>query len=131
MYNDARALGVRNAELFPVLSTINRYHDVKYIGTASLEDGSYYIVAAVAYDGSKERLYFSTTDHLLTRRYVQALTALGPIPFSITYGDYRTYDGVQIPYTITVSRPRETRTELIANVHSNVKEDSNSFDIPN
>jgi photosynthetic reaction center cytochrome c subunit len=77
------------------------------------------------------RLYFDKESGLLLRLVRYAETALGPNPTQLDYADYRTADGIKIPFRWTLSRPGNNRfTIQIAKVEQNVPIDAAKFTPP-
>ncbi|HKE26972.1 MAG TPA: c-type cytochrome [Bryobacteraceae bacterium] len=76
------------------------------------------------------RLYFDSQSGLLVRMVRYAETSMGRMPVQIDYADYRTTDGVKIPYRWTLARPNGRFTIQIASVESNVPVDDAKFAKP-
>lgn len=73
------------------------------------------------------KMYFDQQSNLLVRlvRYVDS--PLGYNPTQIDYGDYRTADGVKIPYRWTVARPGNRFTVQVEQLQQNVAIDEARF----
>ena len=57
-------------------------------------------------------------------------TPLGPVPLQIDYSDYRDVDGVQMPFTWTVSKTYMQHTITLDDVQTNVPVDAARFARP-
>lgn len=130
IFNDAMAMMIRSGELFPAMRLKTDYTDVKLLGKSIIDEQGYYVVSATARDHSIERLYFNIESGLLIRRYVNAPTPLGNIPFSIEFSDYQEVDGVKIPHTIKWSGARESWIDTVKEIHQNVPSDASMFRMP-
>ena len=76
------------------------------------------------------RLYFDSQSGLLVRMIRYADTPVGRMPTQIDYADYRTAEGVKIPYRWTLSRPNGRFTIQISDVETNVPIDDAKFAKP-
>ncbi len=90
-----------------------------------------YVVTARA-DGNRPglRLYFDQDSGLLLRQIRLAETPLGRNPTEVDYADYRSTDGVKIPYRWTLSRPNGRFTIQVDDVKQNVPVDEKLFVMP-
>jgi len=75
-------------------------------------------------------LYFDQTSWLLVRlvRYVDS--PLGYNPTQIDYADYRSADGIKLPYRWTLARPGNRFTVQLEQLQQNVPVDDAKFDPP-
>lgn len=76
------------------------------------------------------RLYFDQQTGLLVRQVRFLETALGRLPTQIDYDDYRSVDGVKIPFRWTLARPNGRFTIQIEKVEQNVTIDDSRFAAP-
>jgi hypothetical protein len=91
---DTRRMGLFLAE-----TTIKeRFKDVKVRARVKLGDKEVFLVDARG--EGHERLYFDVASGLLDRAVVLTRTPLGELPDRIDYSDYRTVDGIQVPFAI-------------------------------
>jgi len=76
------------------------------------------------------RLYFSQQSGLLVRlvRYVE--TPLGRNPTQIDYADYRSVDGIKVPFRWTLARPGGRFTIQVDQIQQNVPIDDAKFAMP-
>jgi photosynthetic reaction center cytochrome c subunit len=83
-------------------------------------DRETYQVIALNNDQPRLRLYFDKQSGLLVRVLRNSDSPLGFNPVRIDYSDYRTVDGVQVPYRWTVSRPAGQFTIQATEVRQNI-----------
>lgn len=76
------------------------------------------------------RLYFDQETGLLVRQVRFLETPLGRLPTQIDYDDYRSVDGVKIPFRWTLARPNGLFTIQIDKVEQNVPIDDSKFAPP-
>ena len=88
------------------------------------------VVMALREDQPPVRLYFDQGTGLLVRmvRYVE--TPLGRMPTQIDYADYRSVDGIKIPFRWTLSRPNGRFTIQVDEVRQNVPVPDEKFAKP-
>ncbi len=76
------------------------------------------------------RLFFDKESGLLVRSIRYADTPLGRNPTQVDYADYRSQDGVKIPFQWTLARPLGRFTVQIAELQQNVPVDDKKFEKP-
>ncbi|MGA8271018.1 MAG: c-type cytochrome [Candidatus Sulfotelmatobacter sp.] len=78
------------------------------------------------------KFFFDAQSGLLVRVMRYADSPLGLDPTQIDYGDYRTVDGVQMPFLWTIARPgAEARVQIqMEDIRQNVPIDDAQFQIP-
>jgi hypothetical protein len=89
-----------------------------------------YVLSGVRDGHSAAKLYFDESSGLLVRVVRYADSPLGMNPTQVDYADYRAVDGVQVPYRITLSEPKGSRTIQFEEVRQNVPVDAASFAKP-
>lgn len=75
-------------------------------------------------------MYFANETGLLVRMMRWNGTPLGPVPLQIDYSDYRDVDGVQMPFSWTVSKTYMQHTINLDDVQTNVPVDEARFARP-
>lgn len=106
------------------------YKDLAVAGIDKINDKEVYVVRATTQTGGRERLYFDKQTGLLARRTAYLMTPIGVFPFQIDFSDYKTFEGVQIPYTTTWSIPGRSWTRKITEVKQNTAIDDAKFNQP-
>ncbi|HEX8172266.1 MAG TPA: photosynthetic reaction center cytochrome c subunit family protein [Thermoanaerobaculia bacterium] len=82
-----------------------RYSSVKTVGVEKIRGRDAWVVEAQPEEGGRpERLYFDAARGVLLRRVREAATLLGPLPEAYDFDDYRTVDGVLVPFQLSWSR---------------------------
>jgi len=76
------------------------------------------------------RLFFDKESGLLVRSVRYADTPLGRNPTQVDYADYRSQDGVKVPFQWTIARPLGRFTIQIAELQQNVPVDDKKFEKP-
>ncbi len=82
------------------------FTQMKVTGTEKIGDRNSYVIRAKPADGGGSvRLYVDAESGLLSRMVELEETPLGDIPTQTDFSDYRTIDGVQVPFTVRIARP--------------------------
>ncbi len=122
----------RETQIDPVAALV-KFSDKQILGTTFLDgkDGrEVFLVTGVAPDGIHERFYFDVTTGLLIRRLVQFPTAVGILPLQVDYDDFRSVDGVQVPFTTMWWMADEAWTNKLTEVKDNVPLEDSLFARP-
>jgi hypothetical protein len=120
----------REAQLFDPAKLKSVYKDMTVSGTDKVGDREVYVVRATTNSGGRERLYFDKQTGLLLRRFAASMTVLGIFPYQVDYSDYKAFDGVQIPTTMTGSTPGRSWTFKVTDVKQNAAIDDAKFNQP-
>ena len=108
-------------QFFNQLAIRDRYKEVKTVALDTVRGRPVYIVEASPTDGTApERLSFDASRGFLLRRERQTPTLVGPLPESYDFDDYRSVDGVFVPFLLTWSRGDYEVTHRLAEVRHNV-----------
>lgn len=98
-----------------------RYASVKTIGVDTIRGQSAYVVEAIPAEGGlPERLYFDALSGALLRRHHEVPTLVGVLPAEYDFDDFRTVDGVLVPFLLQWSRADYQVTHRAAEVKHNV-----------
>ncbi|HUR80039.1 MAG TPA: c-type cytochrome [Thermoanaerobaculia bacterium] len=109
------------AYFFDAATLRDRYANVKTIGVDTIRGRNVYVVEAEPKDGGRpERLFFDALSGLLLRRHRETPTLVGMLPEEIDYDDYRTVDGLAVPFLVQWSRADYQVTHRVATVKQNV-----------
>jgi len=106
---------------FPVL---------KVIRAERFNDHDAILLFATNSSGPPLELYFDRQTGLLLRQLRFTASPLGLNPTQIDYGDYKTFDGVQIPLHRVITRPNRTLDIHLLQVTQNVPVDDAKFARP-
>ena len=119
------------ADFWRTLRLTQRYSRVM---TASREDLNGRTVYVVHGDvkGSKiqEMLYFDADSGLLLRRVTYKPTLLGRLADQVDFEDYRSVDGVKVPFVIRSANGLSINTRTYTDIRFNVPVDDAKFAIP-
>jgi photosynthetic reaction center cytochrome c subunit len=96
------------------------YQELKVIRTERINDRDAILLFATNSSGPPLELYFDRQSGLLLRQLRFGPSPLGLNPIQIDYGDYRTFDGVQVPLHLLVARPNRTVDIHLLQVTQNV-----------
>lgn len=77
-----------------------------------------------------DMLYFDVDSGLLVRRTTLRRTALGPLPNTADFADYRDVGGVKMPYKVTLSNPDSIQTVQVSDMKVNVPVEDSRFAMP-
>jgi hypothetical protein len=113
-----RAIG---AYFFDAATLRENYASVKTVDVDTIRGRSAYVVEATPKDGAMpERLSFDALTGLLLRRHRESPTLVGVLPEEYDFDDYRTVDGLAIPFVVQWSRADYQVTHRVAVVKHNV-----------
>ena len=93
----------------------------------AVEGHEAYVVVGTRQGQPSWRFFFDVQSGLLVRLVRYADSPLGLDPTQIDYGDYRTVDGVQIPFTRTIARAGSRSTVQLDAIQQNVPIDDDRF----
>ena len=122
----------RDAALFPI-SILHGLAGKLHVSEKDTVNGAAaYVLTAPAGEHATERYYIDSASGLLVRRVSVTETMIADIPEQVDYSDYRTVDGVKIPFTVRTAGvdPRDTSIRRAASVEQNVPVDDKKFIMP-
>ena len=114
---------------FPINLKKN-FQDLKVIRTEKLNERDTVLIFATSSSDPPLELYFDRQTGMLLRQLRFGSSPLGLNPTQIDYGDYKTFDGVQVPLHVTVIRPNRTLDIHWHQVTQNVPVDETKFARP-
>lgn len=123
----------RQADLYDSLKLKERYAKVSVTGREKLGEREVYVMEAQSVENKTERLYFDVKTGFLVRRIVFTEIKLGLDPEQTDYEDYRTVDGVWLPFTVRTSYLDDNHfgtTRVLTEIKQNVPIDDQRFDPP-
>ena len=106
------------------------YAQMAVAGSDKIGDKEVWVVRATTASGGRDRLFFDKQTGLLLRRATFSPTVLGFFPYQVDYDDYRTVDGVKIPYLVKWSIPGRSWTQKVTEVKQNSAIDDAKFASP-
>ena len=114
---------------FPIHAT-KRFQQLKVMGTEKVGDHDAVLVFATNLPEAPLELYFDRQTGLLFRQLRFGASPLGLNPTQIDYGDYKAFDGVQVPLHVVITQPNRTMDIHLTNVSQNVPIDDAKFAHP-
>ena len=106
------------------------FQQSKIIRTEKVGDHDAILLFAMNSSGPPLELYFDRQTGLLLRQLRFGSSPLGLNPTQIDYGDYKTFDGVQVPLHLVITRPNRTLDIQLVRVTQNVPLDDAKFARP-
>jgi hypothetical protein len=128
---DELAEARRDADFYHPLDMHNLYSNFKVKGTEDLDGRSAYLVEATPSEGGDpDKLYFATDTGLLVRGITQHHSPEGVISIQEDFGDYRTVDGITIPFQIRQTNGEMDFTIRMEEMHHNIAIEDAKFAKP-
>jgi hypothetical protein len=106
------------------------FQELKVIRTEKLGEHGAILLFATNASGPPLELYFDRQTGLLLRQLRFGSSPLGLNPTQIDYGDYKAFDGVQVPQHLVIARPNRTLDIHLFQVTQNVPIDDATFTRP-
>lgn len=106
------------------------FEDWKVIGAEKIDDRNAILLFGTNASGPPLELFFDHQTGLLLRQLRFGSSPLGLNPTQIDYGDYKTFDGVQVPLHSVIIRPNRTMEIHVLQVQQNVAMDDAKFARP-
>ena len=119
----------REAQLFRPTEFKNVYPKMEFRFVDLIDGKEVNMVQATTASNIRERLYFDSATGLLVRRIVATPTVLGNFIYQVDYADYKPFDGVMVPTTVTEARPNIRWTKKITAVKNNAPIDDSVFKV--
>jgi photosynthetic reaction center cytochrome c subunit len=116
-----------DADLQFPLNVRKTFQELKVIRTERVSDRDSILLFATKSSGPPLQLYFDRQSGLLLRQLRFGSSPLGLNPTQIDYGDYKRFDGVQVPLHLIITRPNRTLNILLLQVTQNVPVDDAKF----
>jgi hypothetical protein len=88
------------ADLHKELELREQAEKMRVGGKDEVDGRAVYVVRGATKDGRRESLYFDVESGLLVRQIVLNPTIIGADPEQTDYSDYRTVDGVKVPFVV-------------------------------
>jgi hypothetical protein len=100
------------------------------VGETAIDDEDVYIVQGSAPGRTSVKLYFDKKSSLLVRQVRYASTKIGVIPEQIDYSDYRSVNGVKMPFRWVTTWTDGQSITLVNGIQANVPIDAKQFSKP-
>ena len=122
----------RYPNLFKDIKLKEQFSRLMFGGKDKINDREVYVLRGVTRDDRRERLYFDVQTGLLVRRVTNSPTMIGLIPEQIDFEDYKSVDGLMVPFTIRILSvdPNISSTRKFTEVKLNVPVDDTKFNKP-
>ena len=106
------------------------FNEVKTAGTEKIGDRESYVVAGINSGEIAAKFYFDKESGYLLRILRYTKSPLGRNPTQIDYADFRTLNGLKVPFRKTIARPNSRLTVQIEDAEFNVPVDVKKFARP-
>jgi len=103
------------------------FNEVKTVATERIGDRESYVVAGMNSGEIAAKFYFDKESGYLLRILRYTKSPLGRNPTEIDYSDFRTLDGLKVPFQETIARPNSRLTVQIEDAKFNVPVDETKF----
>jgi len=121
----------RDADFYHPLHMRSLYSSFKLNGTEDVNGRLAYLVEATPEGGGDpDKLYFAVDTGLLVRGLTQHHSPDGVISIEEDFMDYRTVDGITVPFQIRQTSDRTDFTIRIEEMHHNIAIDNGKFSKP-
>jgi hypothetical protein len=127
---DQAARSMRDAEFYRDPQLEKRFQKTRVLGRATIGDAKVVVVQGNLPGDAVERLYFDESTGLLVRDQLLTNTILGRMPDVTDLSDYRTVNGVQVPFMIVRSSTRGQTVKQYATADANTAIDATMFVAP-
>jgi len=119
-----------DADLQFPMNVKKTFQQLKVMGTEKIGEHEAILLFATNSSGPPLELYFDRQTGLLLRQLRFGSSPLGLNPTQIDYGDYKIFDGVQVPLHVVITRPNRTMDIHLLQVTQNVRIDDAKFARP-
>ncbi len=107
-----------------------RFDKLTVLARESVDGHDAFTVAAKGADGSHELLSFDAATGLLTRRLAFETTVLGRTSVETTYQDYRSVDGLMVPFKLITRSTHAAQVTTFTEIKQGVPVDAAVFQMP-
>jgi len=119
------------ADFYRSLKFTDRYKGARVFRKEKVGDRDAWVVMVRIPDSPlSDMLYFDTDSGLLLRRTTLRRTALGPLPNTADFADYRDVGGVKMPFKVTLSTPDSLQNIQVSEIKFNVPVEDTRFAMP-
>jgi len=93
----------RYPDIYRDIRLKGQFSRITFGGKPKIDGRDVYLLRGTNSSGKRESLFFDVETGLLVRRTTSTITPVGTIPEQIDFSDYRSVDGIMMPFTIRVS----------------------------
>jgi len=93
----------RYPDIYRDIKLKDQFSRIIFGGRPKIDGRDVYLLRATNSSGKRELLFFDVETGLLVRRTTSTITPIGTIPEQVDFSDYRSVDGLMMPFTIRVS----------------------------
>ena len=111
----------RDADFYREINLKTLYPKMTLKGKEKVGDREFYVIEAIPEDGAAETMYFDVLTGLLGRRDEEVELPQGTAQLKMYFDDYKTVDGVKLPFTITRLGPNGRTLTRLAEVKQNIE----------
>ncbi len=119
----------RDGAIAPPMTMQKQLTGLKVVADAVVGKSKAHVVEGKQGDQTV-RLFFDDATGLLVRTSVLLPTPVGELPQETNYSDYRTVDGVMLPFVVRSNSGGEETTETFTSIQHNVPVDDARFTVP-
>ncbi|MGZ3425807.1 MAG: c-type cytochrome, partial [Polyangia bacterium] len=127
--NDAVDEVRRGAQFAPPLTLPKLLTGLKVVADAPLGKGKAHVLDG-RHGDARVRLWLDAQTGLLARMVVRIPTPVGDLPQQFDYEDYRTVDGVKLPFVVKTNMGGEASTATYSEIKHNLPVDNAQFAAP-
>lgn len=122
----------RSAARYAAMKVPDALDVLRVRGIETVRDRPAYVLETAVDAKTSRRFYFDTETHLLVREATSTETLVVPLQNQIDYEDYRSVDGVRLPFMIRISddAPYSTATRRFTSIVHDVPLDDALFKAP-
>jgi hypothetical protein len=120
----------REAEFYREIELDKLYPDMRTTGMQYIGERKAYEVGAGDEYGNYIKLYFDTESGLLLRTVYYTRTSFGSIPEETNYDDYRSVDGIKLPFYIETHGTFFDRILKVTSIKNDVQIDEAKYNMP-
>ena len=127
--DDLEALKLESDFYLPV-EMAEKYSGLKLNDVSTLNGDTVYVVEGKASQHRNIKLYFNTRTGLLVRQVLFNKTPLGDLPIETDFKDYRSVNGIMMPFSIHIANYENVQDIKFENISANQSLDNSKFDLP-
>lgn len=127
---EEKALSLRAADIQHDTRWRDYFQKVECTGVEPIDGKICYRVVLTPKEGQPETRYYDKTSHLLVRTNLIMKNEMGEIPAESSVGDYRTVEGVMVPFLIKQKVLGQEFTVTLQSVKTNIEIPKDRFAVP-
>jgi hypothetical protein len=106
------------------------YADLAFAGTDDVSGHTAYVIEGTLRGAGRQKLFFDVRSGRLVRITASTETPFGPLPEEFDLDDYRSADGLTLPFAIRDLKPDFSQVDRVDKVRTNVSIDDGRFERP-